>query len=108
MKRLFWMGVGGALAVTAARRTRKKLDPVLTAAAPVTGFLGSVRALRTEFRAAMATHEAELRAAFIEEISSSERPAPDPRLAANKPSWARRTDVEDLPGEDDDELIYSF
>ena len=101
MKRLFWMGVGGALAVTAARRARKKLDPVLTAAAPVTGFLGTVRATRQEIRTVMSAREQELRAAFIEDVSSPQRPAPDPRRPG-PPSWAGRVD------EHDDDELYSF
>jgi hypothetical protein len=100
VKRLFWMGVGGALAITAARRARKKLDPVLTAAAPVTGLLGKVRAVRQEIRTAMVAREAELRAAFVEDIADADRPAPGPRRP-QPPSWATRLD------EDDDEP-YSF
>ena len=103
MKRLFWMGVGGALAVTAVHRARKRLDPVLNAAAPVSGLLGSIRATRQDLRTAMAAHEAELRAAFIEEIATTPRPASEP-LRPEPPSWARRTAE---PDDDDDEL-YSF
>ncbi len=102
MKRLFWMGVGGVVAVTALRRARKTLQPVTRVAGPVTGWVGAVRQVGQEFRTTMAGHEAELKKAFIEDIASPENPAPDPRRPA-APSWAGRLDHED-----DDHEPYSF
>jgi hypothetical protein len=101
VKRLFWMGVGGVVAVTAAQRARKTLAPVTTVAGPVTDWIGALRQIRQEFHTAMTRHEAELKAAFIEDISSPQNPAPDPRRPS-PPSWAARVD-----DETDDEL-YSF
>ena len=110
MSRLFWMSVGGAVAVTVARRTRRKLDPVLTAAAPVTSWVTSVRSLRQEFRVAMARREAELQAAFVEGIGGPDEAATGAprRRPPGGPSWATRVDEETLAADDDDEMIYSF
>lgn len=96
MRRLFWMGLGAAVAVAALRRARRSLGPLADAAAPVTAFAGSVRETGREFRSTMAQHEAELRAAFVEEAGQPDRPRTDPRAPA-PPSWARRTDDDDEP-----------
>ena len=106
MKRLFWMGVGGAAAVIAARSARKTLQPVSAVAGPVTGWLGALRTMGQEFRTAMTEHEAELKATFIDEIASEDNPAPDPRHPAPR-SWASRfTDATD--DVDDGDEPYSF
>mgnify|MGYP001813463917 CR=1 FL=1 len=93
MKRLFWMGIGGAVAVTGARRARRALQPVSTVAGPVTGWLAAIRTTWSEFAAAMSEHEAELKAAFIE--APAPGPAPDPRRKQAN-SWASAAD-EDEP-----------
>lgn len=95
------MGVGGAIAITVARRARQRLEPVMAVTGPVTGWLAQVRSARAELGAAMAEHEAELKAAFVEDIATAEKPAPDPRRQG-PPSWAGRVDDED--GDD----LYSF
>lgn len=101
MKRLFWMGVGGAVAITVARRARQQLEPVMAVTGPVTGWLAEIRKARAELRSAMHEHEADLRRTFVEDIATPERPAPDPRRQG-PPSWAGRVDDED--GDD----LYSF
>ncbi len=93
MKRLLWMGIGGAVAVTGARRARRALQPVTAVAGPVTGWLEALRTARGEFAAAMSEHEARLKAAFIE--APAPGPSPDPRRNQAR-SWAR-PDVEDEP-----------
>jgi hypothetical protein len=102
VKRLFWMGVGGVVAVAAVRRARRALQPVATVAGPVTDWIGAAREAGREFRTSMTRHEAELKAAFVEDIASPENPAPDPRRPST-PSWAGRVD-----DEDDDDEPYSF
>ena len=106
MKRLFWMGVGGAAAVTAARRARKTLQPVAAVAGPAIGWLGALRTMRQEFRTAMTEHEAELKAAFIDEIASDDNPAPDPRRPAPRSGASRFADAPDTA--DDGDEPYSF
>lgn len=100
MRRLFWMGVGAAATIVVIRRVRKALGPYATAAAPVTEAVGSAKSTLGEIRETMKAHEAELRAAFIEDAGKPDRPPQDPRGPRPR-SWASRLD------EDDDE-IYSF
>lgn len=98
MKRLFWMGLGAAVAVAGARKARRTLGPFADAAAPVSAFLARSRASLAEFRETMAEQEAVLHAAFVEDGGGPDRPRTDPRRPA-RPSW--------LHPEDDDEP-YSF
>lgn len=100
MRRLFWMGVGATVTIIVVRKVRKAMGPYASAAAPVTEAVGSARSTLTEIRQTMKAHEAELRAAFIEDAGKPDRPPQDPRQPRPR-SWASRTD------EDDDEL-YSF
>lgn len=98
MKRLFWMGLGAAVAVAGARKARRTLGPVADATAPVSAFLAGARASLAEFRETMAEQEAALQAAFVEDGGRSDRPRSDPRRPA-RPSWLHP---------DDDDEPYSF
>ncbi len=99
MRRIFWMGVGAAVAIVVVRKIRKTVGPYADAAAPVTEAVAAARSTLHEIREKMAEHEAELRATLIEDAGQPDRVAPDPRRPAPR-SWASRVD--------DDEELYSF
>jgi hypothetical protein len=99
MRRVFWMGVGAVAAIVVVHKVRTVLKPYAGAAAPVTGAVSGLRSTFAEIRSTMAAHEAELRATFIEDAGTPDRPRSDPRQPHPR-SWARRVD--------EDEELYSF
>lgn len=96
MRRLFWMGVGAAVTVAAARRARRSLGPVVSAAAPVTAWFATARGTIREITETAAAHEAELRAMLIEDVGQPESSRQDPRRPVPR-SWASRVDDDDEP-----------
>ncbi|QTE28019.1 hypothetical protein [Pengzhenrongella sicca] len=97
MSRLFWIGVGAAAAVVAARKSRALVEAhtppgVAQAAGVVSGLGGALRSARAEFSASLAEREGELRHGLLGDADLDAARARTDAWRADRADRSDRTD----------------